>query len=88
MSMGMVICSKCKKEVHQWGRKGVRDGWIHCEDKSPRCEGATSDYPQSHNEVNGPWCGKDGTPPGFPKKRTACEEMLRILDIQRRAGNF
>lgn len=65
MSSGIVICSKCKREVHQDGPR-VPSGsftvatWRHCEDKTPRCAGATSDYPRSVADIVGKWCGADG----------------------------
>ena len=57
MSYGMVICSKCKREVHQ---DGPGQSWTHCEDKTPRCEGAQSIYPsKDRSELVGKWCAKD-----------------------------
>lgn len=56
MSYGIVICSVCKSEVHQ---DGENHGWRHCEDKTPRCEGGSSGYPQSLSEIVGKWCGRD-----------------------------
>ena len=57
MSWGLVICSKCKREVHQ---DGPGKTWRHCEDKTPRCEGASSDYPTSQAEIVGRACYMDG----------------------------
>ena len=62
MSTGIVICSTCKREVHQDGPfdpKTNAYSWTHCEDKTPRCEGATSDWPVSKDEIKGKWCGAD-----------------------------
>lgn len=72
MSSGIVVCSACKREVHQNGAivHGSRcecprssgwctTGWTHCEDKTPRCAGATSDFPESTAEIVGRWCGID-----------------------------
>lgn len=56
MSYGLVICSVCKREVHQ---DGPNQTWRHCEDKTPRCAGAVSAYPQTTNEIRGKWCGRD-----------------------------
>ena len=64
MSCGIVVCSKCRREVHQNGAKTIneygheRTGWTHCEDGSPRCEGASSDY-ASTDKIVGKWCGMD-----------------------------
>lgn len=56
MSYGLVICSKCGREVHQ---DRVR-GWFHCEDNTPRCDGASAAYPGSPGEIVGKCCGRDG----------------------------
>lgn len=55
MSMGIVVCSVCNREVHQ-----ESSGWIHCDDKTPRCAGAVSAYPDSLGAIVGKWCGRDG----------------------------
>ena len=57
MSTGLVICSICKREVHQ---DGENHSWRHCEDKTLRCEGASSVYPKSKDEIMGKYCGCDG----------------------------
>ena len=57
MSTGLVICSRCKREVHQIA-PGT-NGWIHCEDKTPRCKDASSIYPKSRAEIVGRYCGSD-----------------------------
>ena len=48
MNYGIVICSKCNREVHQhWTSDDIAvtfDGWYHCEDKSSLCQGATMIY--------------------------------------------
>ncbi len=61
MSTGLVICSKCKREVHQDGPHLLDEPstWRHCEDKSQRCEGAVSAYPTSKAEIVGEFCGID-----------------------------
>ena len=61
MSTGLVICSECKREVHQDGPHLLDepDTWRHCEDKSPRCKGADSTYPQDRSEIVGKFCGMD-----------------------------
>lgn len=56
MSTGLVICSVCLREVHQ---DGPDYSWRHCEDKSPRCEGARSTYPMTVADIVGVWCGRD-----------------------------
>ena len=56
MSTGIVICSECKREVHQ---DGENQTWRHCGDKTPRCEGAKSVYPKSRDEIEGKYCGVD-----------------------------
>ena len=35
MSTGMVICSRCQREVHQDGDHRIRKGWRHCNGASP-----------------------------------------------------
>lgn len=63
MSCGLVICSACKREVHQDGEfDGPSRGWRHCVDKTARCEGATSKYPESTAEIAGRFCGADDYP--------------------------
>lgn len=57
MSIGLVICSICYREVHQ---DGPNHTWTHCEDKSPRCDGASSIYPKNRAEIKGKFCGCDG----------------------------
>lgn len=78
MSNGLVICSVCRREVHQarpFLRAGPRAaptpddryppaGWTHCEDQTPRCAGASSRYPTSRAEIVGPFCACDGPAPG------------------------
>lgn len=76
MSWGLVICSACKRVVHQDGEK-IDDahprGWTHCEDKSPRCVNASRDYPKSREEIVGRVCGHDG---GFQEPNPP--EMVRV----------
>lgn len=56
MSTGIVVCSLCRREVHQ---DGPHHTWTHCDDKSPRCVGAVSSYPSDKSEIVGPYCGVD-----------------------------
>lgn len=56
MSYGLVICSECKREVHQ---DGPNNTWRHCEDKTPRCLNAMSVYPESTASIKGKFCGCD-----------------------------
>lgn len=65
MSYGLVICSVCKREVHARMISNINssgDNWEHCEDKSPRCYGASSIYPKSKDEIVGIACGYDDLP--------------------------
>lgn len=56
MSTGLVVCSICHREIHQ---DGPDHSWRHCEDKTPRCEGASIEYPKTRGEIVGSWCGAD-----------------------------
>ena len=58
MSYGIVVCSICKREMHQ---DGDNHTWRHCEDKTPRCVGAYLIYPRPYDLKNivGKWCGCD-----------------------------
>lgn len=58
----MVICSSCKREVHQDGDMEVSNGWQHCEQQTPICEGATAKWPEV-DEIVGSYCGCDGPAP-------------------------
>lgn len=72
MSAGLVVCSECRREVHQDGprqhtarcRCAQHDsgfcpaGWRHCEDKTLRCDGASSVYADTEGIV-GRYCGRD-----------------------------
>ena len=60
MSTGTVVCSICRREAHQ---NGPNSTWLHCEDDTPRCIGASSDWPLNGEPV-GQWCGIDGTGSG------------------------
>lgn len=73
MSYGLVICSKCKREVHQSsitvnyrpnldGTGTISPKWYHCEDGSLICEGAMSKFPKSREEIVGKPCMKDEPP--------------------------
>jgi hypothetical protein len=61
MSYGVVMCSKCNREVHQG------NGWYHCEDHEDICVGGQAVYPKSPDELKGKWCGTDscGMQPEF-----------------------
>lgn len=59
MSSGLVICSTCKREIHQKRELGSMV-WRHCDDGSERCDGAWSEYPASRAEIVGKYCGRDG----------------------------
>ena len=59
MSYGMVICSACKREVHQAGDKS----WFHCDDKTARCQTAVSIFPNDASEIIGKYCGSDEMKP-------------------------
>jgi len=65
MSSGLVVCSKCKREVHQGDAKLFPPkGWYHCigtrwDADTPICEGAKAIWPPSQREINGPFCGVD-----------------------------
>ncbi len=74
MGSGLVVCSACKREVHQNGPLQHTDGcrcksnntgfcragWTHCEDKTPLCAGAESVYPKGRGFIRGRYCGIDG----------------------------
>uniref|UniRef100_A0A6M3LE14 Uncharacterized protein n=1 Tax=viral metagenome TaxID=1070528 RepID=A0A6M3LE14_9ZZZZ len=61
MSTGIIICSKCKREMHQEGQKDVwgKFIWTHCEDKTPRCSEGEAVWPENECEIAGKFCGKD-----------------------------
>lgn len=67
MSYGLLICSKCSREVHQ---DGDNHTWRHCEDKSPICEGARRDYPRNASEIKGKFCGCDDFDGVFVQRRS------------------
>ena len=69
VSWGVVACSTCRREVHQNGPEEKPDApagfrrstWLHCEDQTPRCEGASSDYLQNLKGAPvGRFCNIDG----------------------------
>jgi hypothetical protein len=80
MSVGLVICGKCKREVHQAGDRR----WFHCETKTPICDGADAPYAQSEAEIVGKWCGMDGFPPGYTPP--PAPELI-FFKVQRYPGN-
>lgn len=63
MSSGLVICSVCKKEVHQ---DGPKHSWRHCSrfhGWTPMCDGAIPIYPRARDVINGLFCQADGLAP-------------------------
>jgi hypothetical protein len=65
MSWGTVICSECKREVHQ---AAFTHEWRHCEDGTLRCAAASSIYPDTPSDIKGRACGQDemtGRPRGW-----------------------
>ncbi len=59
MSAGLLICSICKREVHQ---DGENHSWRHCEDLTPICEQAGLEYPTTNSDIVGEYCGRDENP--------------------------
>lgn len=70
MSSGLVVCSACKREVHQkridklpppgTERTGEKElVWYHCEGETIICEHATAVAPASLADVVGNYCGAD-----------------------------
>ncbi len=62
MSYGLVICSFCKREVHQDGTKDATTGrhaWKHCNTGSWICHDAKAIHPQSRDEIMAEFCGAD-----------------------------
>lgn len=73
MSTGLLVCTVCSREVHQDGPREhslgrcrcplntgfCRATWLHCEDKSPLCVGATTAYPKTRAVIVGAYCGAD-----------------------------
>ena len=74
MSTGLVVCSICKKEVHQDGKRDLTTGraaWHHCSrfhNWTPICKDAMATYPQSRQEIVGLFCQADGRAPDEKKK--------------------
>lgn len=58
MSYGIVVCSKCRREIHQSGTPLNQWAWVHCEDGSEQCAGGDRDY-AGYGEPLGKWCGRD-----------------------------
>lgn len=63
MGTGLVICSRCQREIHQDGDRDLRNGWQHCEDGTPICEDSGTRYPSTRSEIRGRYCGADGPAP-------------------------
>jgi hypothetical protein len=59
MSYGIVICTICRREVHQ--NPNSRE-WYHCEDQTSRCVGANCIAPDEPSDIAGRWCGRDAGP--------------------------
>lgn len=55
MGFGIVICDKCRRELHQNSYRV----WIHCNDESIICKSATAVYCDDTRLIVGQWCGKD-----------------------------
>lgn len=74
MSYGVVMCSKCQREVHQ-----SNTGWFHCDDKSDICVGADRPYARSPSDLKGEWCGVDscGLQPQFAKAKRDQQRIHR-----------
>ncbi len=86
MSYGLVICSVCKREVHQTSPGS--NGWTHCEDSTPRCPGAVSAYPASDEEIVGKYCGRDdcedlpGAFHALPRRnKRPCDRLRELNDL-------
>ncbi len=66
MSCGIVICSKCKREVHQGDKdKFPPRGWYHCVGTrwaadGPICDGGVASWPAHESDIVRPYCGVDG----------------------------
>lgn len=73
MSTGFVVCMACKREVHQTGSHHT---WLHCEDGTPRCEGAVSIYPTAWWDIKGTYCEADGPAPKRPSPVLSDEEYF------------
>jgi len=69
MSTGLVICSVCRREVHQDGPRDEQRGcgtWRHCSrfhGWTPICEGGHATYPNTREEIVGLFCQADGLAP-------------------------
>lgn len=55
MSIGIVICSMCFRELHQ----GSDYKWYHCEDGSRECEEGMHEYARELKRIKGKFCGAD-----------------------------
>jgi hypothetical protein len=77
MSYGLVICSACKREVHQSGDRNIQRGWQHCEDKTPLCSEATTAYPRAKDEIAGAYCGMDDLDHVFVQPRRSVSRLPR-----------
>jgi hypothetical protein len=54
MSYGVLMCSKCKREIHQ---DGPNRSWQHCPDKTPICQDADKVYVDGNGI--GVFCNRD-----------------------------
>jgi hypothetical protein len=59
MSFGLVVCSVCKREVHQDRDNDKNLYWYHCDTKSRICHEGYPDYPRRKDDIKGDFCGRD-----------------------------
>ena len=72
MSWGLVVCSYCKREVHQDGPRNHSKlcqcpgntgfclaTWTHCEDGKPICDDSSAIYPKDSMDIRGKVCRRD-----------------------------
>lgn len=59
MSCGIVVCSLCRREIHQTGTpQNPQWEWTHCDDGTPQCPHGERDWARA-GEPKGKWCGRD-----------------------------
>lgn len=61
MSCGIMVCSVCRREIHQDGPKNGRHTWRHCNTKSAICYDACPDW-AAVGEPRDEFCGADKCP--------------------------
>ncbi len=88
MSTGLVICTKCRREVHQDGPPMADDPtgrrtWRHCDRGTALCLGASTRFPTGAGEIVGKWCGLDDLEGRYEGSRRARERLAKKapLDI-------